>query len=114
MVFLILGSVLAVLLTSWAGTAGVGSVGTLDRLVNAGGLLNRFLAAVEAVRDLALWLSPVFGQGQGRGPLSGARPAPSKPVPRPAGNPAAPGTSGSPGSSGTLVTDLTEFEGAPA
>lgn len=82
----------------------------LDRLLNAGVLLTRILSAVEAVRDLALWLSPAFGGGQGRGPLAAARaqtvPTVTRPAPRASSNPAAP----APASTGTLVTDLTEFE----
>lgn len=50
--------------------------------------MNRIVRVVDGVRDLAVWLSPAFGNGAGNGPLVGSdsgsaassRPAPANPA----------------------------------
>ena len=106
MVLLLVVSTLAVLATSWARSAGPGAVAALDRFSNAAGLLNRIVRVVDGIRDLAVWLSPMFSGGAGRGPLAGVR---DVPAPRPGGNPAL-----ARHSTGVSITDMTVLEDTPA
>lgn len=104
MVLLLMVSTLAVLATSWARSAGPGAVAALDRFSNAAGLLNRIVRVVDGIRDLAVWLSPMFSGGVGRGPLAGVRD--SGPPPR--SNPAL-----ARHSTGVSITDMSVLEDTP-
>lgn len=75
--------------------------------------MNRFVRVVDGVRDLAIWLSPAFNGGTGRGPLAMGREAPSS-----SSAPSNPGAKPPLGSNpafskataGVSVTDMSVFE----
>ena len=108
MVLLLLASALAVLGLSWARTASATSVAALDQFSNAAGFLTKIVRVIDGLRELAMWLSPAFSNGAGRGPLASVREAASD---KRVGGP--PSFTRPPGA-GVSVTDMSVFGGVPA
>lgn len=109
MVLLIVSALVAVCGVAWAATAGSGAVASLDKLLNAAGILGRIVHVIAGIRDVAVWLYPAFAGGNGRGPVYAGSFTPAQGKPS-GGSPAA---SRSPRSPGSLATDMSDFEEVP-